>query len=50
MTKEPKLVSAVRIIPEWTAYDEEARSLQEKVMDQELGLGVGSHKDTHVEL
>lgn len=27
LTKEPKLVSAVRIIPEWTEYDEEIRQL-----------------------
>lgn len=45
MTKEPKLVSAVRIIPEWTAYDKEASSFQEKVMEQEK-----SHKDVHIEL
>ena len=29
LTKEPKLVSAMRIIPEWTGYDQEIRKLQE---------------------
>ncbi|XP_038051139.1 UDP-glucose:glycoprotein glucosyltransferase 1-like isoform X2 [Patiria miniata] len=31
LTKEPKLVSAVRIVPEWTGYDNEIKSLQERV-------------------
>lgn len=30
-TKEPKLVSAMRIIPEWVDYDSEIKELQEKV-------------------
>ena len=31
LTKEPKLVSAMRIVPEWTSYDQEVRLLQERV-------------------
>lgn len=27
LTKEPKLAGAVRIVPEWTSYDEEIKSL-----------------------
>ena len=30
MTKEPKLKSAVRIVPEWTDYDLEIKALWEK--------------------
>lgn len=29
LTKEPKLTSAMRIVPEWTDYDREIRALQE---------------------
>ena len=28
LTKEPKLQAAVRIVPEWTSYDEEIKALQ----------------------
>lgn len=31
MTKEPKLVSAVRIVKEWPDYDNEIKRLQERV-------------------
>lgn len=31
MTKEPKLVSAVRIVKEWQDYDNEIKQLQERV-------------------
>ena len=31
LTKEPKLTSAVRIVPEWTSYDTEIKQLQDQV-------------------
>jgi len=31
LTKEPKLTSAVRIVPEWTSYDTEIKQLQDRV-------------------
>ena len=31
MTKEAKLQAAMRILPEWTGYDEEIKALQLKV-------------------
>ena len=31
LTKEPKLTAAVRIVPEWTSYDDEIKSLWEKI-------------------
>ena len=31
LTKEPKLASAVRILSEWTGYDEEIKELQKQV-------------------
>ena len=34
MTKEPKLVSAVRIVKEWQDYDNEIKQLQERVSHQ----------------
>ena len=34
LTKEPKLKSAMRIIPEWVDYDEEIRSLQLRVAEE----------------
>lgn len=30
MTKEPKLTGAMRIVPEWTDYDQEIRQLQDR--------------------
>ena len=33
MTKEPKLVSAVRIVREWPDYDNEIKRLQERVAE-----------------
>lgn len=30
LTKEPKLTSAVRIVPEWTSYDTEIKHLQDQ--------------------
>lgn len=31
MTKEAKLQAAMRILPEWVGYDEEIKTLQQKV-------------------
>ena len=31
LTKEPKLTSAVRIVPEWTSYDTEIKQLQDRI-------------------
>nr|XP_019953448.1 PREDICTED: UDP-glucose:glycoprotein glucosyltransferase 1 [Paralichthys olivaceus] len=50
MTKEPKLQAAVRIVAEWTDYDQEIKRLQTKV--QEGGTHRAKHQDTdgHTEL
>lgn len=34
MTKEAKLQAAVRILPEWIGYDEEVKSLQMKLENE----------------
>lgn len=34
-TKEPKLDAAARIVPEWTAYDDEIRAVLERARDNE---------------
>lgn len=44
LTKEPKLVSAMRIVPEWTSYDQEVRLLQERVA-QGQSASPQQHKD-----
>lgn len=31
MTKEAKLTAAVRIVPEWTEYDDEIKRLQQRI-------------------
>lgn len=31
MTKEAKLQAAMRILPEWVGYDEEIKTLQQKI-------------------
>lgn len=33
MTKEPKLQAAVRIVAEWTDYDQEIKRLQSRVQE-----------------
>ena len=38
MTKEPKLESAMRIVPEWTSYDSEIKALWEELKE------TGTHK------
>ncbi|XP_063354024.1 UDP-glucose:glycoprotein glucosyltransferase 2 isoform X2 [Pelmatolapia mariae] len=35
MTKEPKLVAAARIVPEWVEYDREIKELLRRVQEQE---------------
>ncbi|CAD5229283.1 unnamed protein product [Bursaphelenchus okinawaensis] len=45
-TKEPKLDSAMRIIPEWTEYDTEIK----KVLSGELTPKVQQEEDSHAEL
>lgn len=37
LTKEPKLTSAMRIIPEWKSYDDEVRDLLEKFHAEKSG-------------
>ena len=44
LTKEPKLKSAMRIVPEWKDYDEEIKRLQEKFSLQQDGV-TGMHTD-----
>lgn len=34
MTKEAKLQAAMRILPEWTGYDEEIKALQQKLENE----------------
>lgn len=34
MTKEAKLQAAIRILPEWVDYDEEIKTLQQKVENE----------------
>ena len=58
LTKEPKLTSARRIVPEWTSYDTEIQQLQEsmeaerpsKTGQTEDTAGADSHNQKHVEL
>ncbi|XP_022095271.1 UDP-glucose:glycoprotein glucosyltransferase 1-like isoform X2 [Acanthaster planci] len=56
LTKEPKLESAVRIVPEWTGYDNEIKALQERVAQGLTTQSVGGDKtqanpaDDHTEL
>lgn len=35
MTKEPKLQAAVRIVTEWTDYDQEIKRLQTRVQENQ---------------
>ncbi|XP_071839309.1 UDP-glucose:glycoprotein glucosyltransferase 1-like isoform X2 [Apostichopus japonicus] len=57
LTKEPKLHAAVRILPEWTVYDNEIKQLQQRVLrkleeeeDEEDDLNLNKAKDDHEEL
>lgn len=38
MTKEAKLQAAMRILPEWTSYDEEIKALQKKIENENKQL------------
>lgn len=38
MTKEAKLQAAMRILPEWVGYDEEIKTLQQKVENESKQL------------
>ncbi len=46
LTKEPKLNAAVRIVPEWTSYDNEIKEL----MQADNSTPQDSPKHTHTEL
>ena len=49
MTKEPKLKAAVRIVPEWTSYDNEIKELWNDYHSN--GTAGEEHaKHTHTEL
>ncbi|KAJ8030685.1 UDP-glucose:glycoprotein glucosyltransferase 1 [Holothuria leucospilota] len=56
LTKEPKLQAAVRIVPEWTDYDNEIKQLQKKVLKKleeeadETDEDSATGKDVHGEL
>ncbi|XP_071798762.1 UDP-glucose:glycoprotein glucosyltransferase 1-like isoform X1 [Asterias amurensis] len=52
LTKEPKLHSAVRIVPEWTDYDNEIKALQERVAQKSSNKSKQSDikTDEHSEL
>uniref|UniRef100_A0A7N8X340 UDP-glucose glycoprotein glucosyltransferase 1 n=1 Tax=Mastacembelus armatus TaxID=205130 RepID=A0A7N8X340_9TELE len=49
MTKEPKLQAAVRIVAEWTDYDQEIKRLQTRVQEGTKPQGAGTHdpQQTH---
>ncbi|XP_002732378.1 UDP-glucose:glycoprotein glucosyltransferase 1-like, partial [Saccoglossus kowalevskii] len=52
LTKEPKLTAAMRIIPEWTDYDNEIKALQDRIANSSVKTKTESSKtkDIHVEL
>ncbi|XP_071373528.1 UDP-glucose:glycoprotein glucosyltransferase 1 [Centroberyx affinis] len=52
MTKEPKLQAAVRIVAEWTDYDQEIKRLQTRVQERapENPTAQQQHTDGHTEL
>lgn len=45
LTKEPKLTSAVRIVPEWTSYDTEIKQLQDRVAANNIKQDDDTHWD-----
>ncbi|XP_067127795.1 UDP-glucose:glycoprotein glucosyltransferase 1 isoform X1 [Centruroides vittatus] len=49
-TKEPKLVSAMRIIPEWKDYDTEIKQLFEQYKEGKVSTKLQSDHDKHEEL
>ncbi|KAK2891958.1 UDP-glucose:glycoprotein glucosyltransferase 1 isoform X2 [Channa argus] len=50
MTKEPKLQAAVRIVAEWTDYDQEIKRLQTKVQGRASHITKQQGTDVHTEL
>ncbi|XP_015248212.1 PREDICTED: UDP-glucose:glycoprotein glucosyltransferase 1 isoform X2 [Cyprinodon variegatus] len=50
MTKEPKLQAAVRIVSEWTDYDQEIKRLQTRVQKGAKGPAKTQDTDVHSEL
>lgn len=46
MTKEAKLTAAVRIVPEWTEYDEEIKRLQQRIHKGYYSTDGGENPDT----
>lgn len=46
MTKEPKLQAAVRIVAEWTDYDQEIKRLQGRVQDSADGASTDQSTGT----
>ncbi|KAF7667496.1 hypothetical protein LDENG_00056440 [Lucifuga dentata] len=52
MTKEPKLQAAVRIVAEWSDYDQEIKRLQTKVQERAAEKLTAQQQDTdvHIEL
>ncbi|KAL3049428.1 hypothetical protein OYC64_008810 [Pagothenia borchgrevinki] len=49
-TKEPKLHAAVRIVAEWSDYDQEIKRMQTKVQDKVQHTKKQQETDTHTEL
>uniref|UniRef100_A0A8C4EH43 UDP-glucose ceramide glucosyltransferase-like 1 n=1 Tax=Dicentrarchus labrax TaxID=13489 RepID=A0A8C4EH43_DICLA len=50
MTKEPKLQAAVRIVAEWTDYDQEIKRLQTRVQEKANHTAKQQGTDVHTEL
>uniref|UniRef100_H2UQ26 UDP-glucose ceramide glucosyltransferase-like 1 n=1 Tax=Takifugu rubripes TaxID=31033 RepID=H2UQ26_TAKRU len=50
MTKEPKLQAAVRIVAEWTDYDQEIKRLQGRVQESADGGAKDQSTNMHTEL
>nr|XP_020469630.1 UDP-glucose:glycoprotein glucosyltransferase 1 isoform X2 [Monopterus albus] len=50
MTKEPKLQAAVRIVAEWTDYDQEIKRLQTRVQEEANHRAQQQSTDVHTEL
>ncbi|XP_077988302.1 UDP-glucose:glycoprotein glucosyltransferase 1-like isoform X2 [Glandiceps talaboti] len=53
LTKEPKLTAAMRIVPEWTDYDNEIKAFQDRLSNNTSKSSKKTHqtkKDSHQEL
>ena len=50
MTKEPKLSAAVRIIPDWTNYDNEIKNLQRRFATSTLNSNQLKTEDSFLRL